>query len=107
MQITNQKRMAAQILKCGVNRVWIHPSYVDQVSQSVQKEDIREAIESGWIKAKAVQGTSRACFEAKSSACKRATERSRKAVWKFQRTSSKEAKMDANHPCTTKSSQKN
>mgnify|MGYP001174403569 FL=1 len=60
MQITNQKRMAAQILKCGVNRVWIHPSYVDQISQSVQKEDIREAIESGWIKAKVVQGTSRA-----------------------------------------------
>ena len=24
-------------------------------------------------------------------------------VWKFQRTSSKEAKMDASHPCTTKS----
>ena len=42
MQITNQKKMAAQILKCGVNRVWINPSYLDQVAQSVQKEDIRE-----------------------------------------------------------------
>ena len=59
MQITNQKRMAAQILKCGVHRVWINPSYLDQVAQSVQKEDIREAIDNGWIKAKAIQGTSR------------------------------------------------
>ena len=59
MQITNQKKMAEQLLKCGVHRVWINPSYLDQVAQSVQKEDIREAIENGWIKAKAVQGTSR------------------------------------------------
>ena len=59
MQITNQKKMAAQILKCGVHRVWINPSYLDQVAQSVQKEDIREAIDSGWIKAKAIKGTSR------------------------------------------------
>jgi large subunit ribosomal protein L19e len=59
MQITNQKKMAAQILKCGVHRVWINPSYLDQVAQSVQKEDIREAIGSGWIKAKAIKGTSR------------------------------------------------
>jgi large subunit ribosomal protein L19e len=59
MQITNQKKMAAQILGCGVNRVWVNPSYLDQVAQSVQKEDIREAIDNGWVKAKAVQGTSR------------------------------------------------
>ena len=59
MQITNQKKMAAQILGCGVHRVWVNPSYLDQVAQSVQKEDIREAIDNGWVKAKAVQGTSR------------------------------------------------
>ena len=59
MQITNQKKMAAQILKCGVNRVWVDNSYLDQITQSVQKEDIRECIENGWIKAKVVQGTSR------------------------------------------------
>ena len=60
MQITNQKKMAAQILsvmegrEVGVHRVWINPSYLDQVAQSVQKEDIREAIGNGWIKAKAI-----------------------------------------------------
>ena len=60
MQITNQKRMAAQLLKCGVNRVWIDHHHIDEIAQSVQKEDIRDHIERGWIKAKPVQGTSRA-----------------------------------------------
>jgi large subunit ribosomal protein L19e len=59
MQITNQKKMAAQILKCGVNRIWVDPRYIDQVSGAVQKSDIRELIEEGLIKARAIQGTSR------------------------------------------------
>ena len=37
MQITNQKKMAARILKCGVNRVWVDPRYIDQISGAVQK----------------------------------------------------------------------
>ena len=59
MQITNQKRLAARLLGCGVHRVWINPSYVDQISSAVQTDDIREFIEEGWIKAKPIKGTSR------------------------------------------------
>ena len=59
MQITNQKKMAAQILKCGVNRIWVDPRYIDQVSGAVQKSDIRELIEEGLIRARTIQGTSR------------------------------------------------
>ena len=59
MQITNQKKMAAQILKCGVNRIWVDPRYVDQVTTAVQKSDVRELIEEGLIKARAIKGTSR------------------------------------------------
>ena len=44
MQITNQKRLAARLLKCGVNRVWVNPDYVDQVASAVQTDDIREFI---------------------------------------------------------------
>jgi large subunit ribosomal protein L19e len=51
--------MAAQLLKCGVNRVWVHPSFVDQIAAAVQKDDIREFIEEGWIKARPIKGTSR------------------------------------------------
>ena len=36
MQLTNQKRLAAKILKCGENRVWINPDYIDEVASSVQ-----------------------------------------------------------------------
>ena len=59
MQITNQKRLAAKLLKCGVHRVWINPAYLDQVSSVVQTDDIREFIDEGWIKAKPIKGTSR------------------------------------------------
>ena len=59
MQITNQTRLAARLLGCGVHRVWINPSYVDQISSAVQTDDIREFIEEGWIKAKPIKGTSR------------------------------------------------
>ena len=58
MQITNQKRIAARLLKCGENRVWINPLYVDQVASAVQTDDIREFIDEGWIRAKPVKGTS-------------------------------------------------
>tara|TARA_B110000116_G_scaffold167946_1_gene145142 strand:+ start:198 stop:671 length:474 start_codon:yes stop_codon:yes gene_type:complete len=63
--ITNQKRMAAQILsrkegrEVGVHRVWIHPDYLEEISSAVQKDDIRELIEEGLIKAKPIKGTSR------------------------------------------------
>ena len=40
MQITNQKRIAARLLKCGENRVWINPLYVDQVASAVQTDDL-------------------------------------------------------------------
>ena len=65
MQITNQRRMAASILSTregrtvGVHRIWIHPDYIDQVSSAVQKDDIRELIDEGVIKAREIQGTSR------------------------------------------------
>jgi len=65
MQLSNQKRLAAEILsgqlgqEVGLNRVWINDNYLEQVSSAVQKEDIRELIEMGYIKAKPVQGTSR------------------------------------------------
>ena len=47
MQITNQKRIAARLLKCGVNRVYINPAYHEQVAGAVQTDDIREFIDEG------------------------------------------------------------
>jgi len=58
MDLKNQRRMAAQILKCGENRVWINPNEIDSVSECITRADIRTAIASGKIKARPKQGTS-------------------------------------------------
>ena len=57
--LRNQKRMASEILKCGVNRVWIDPTKEDEVQECITRGDIRTAIDSGMIKAKPKSGTSR------------------------------------------------
>ena len=59
MDLKNQKRMAAQLLKCGVNRVWIDPNRIEDVEDAITRADIRTAINSGTIKAKQKIGVSR------------------------------------------------
>jgi len=57
--LRNQKRMASEILKCGENRVWIDPDKMDDVENCITRADVRGAIDSGLIKAKPKNGTSR------------------------------------------------
>jgi len=44
-----QKKLAAKILKCGVNRVWINPKNA-KVRQAITRRDIRRFIKEGVIK---------------------------------------------------------
>ena len=60
MKVSNQKRMAADILKCGVHRVYINPLYIDEVANAVQKEDVRRLIDDEIISSRPIKGTSRA-----------------------------------------------
>lgn len=57
--LRNQRRMAAEILKCGENRVWMNPERLDEVEECITRADIRTAVASGIIKAKPKNGTSR------------------------------------------------
>ena len=57
--LSNQRRMASEILKCGENRVWMDPERMDDIADCITRADIRTAINSGIIKAKAKEGTSR------------------------------------------------
>lgn len=57
--LRNQKRMAADLLKCGRNRVWINPDKLDDVEDCITRGDVRNAISSGLIKAKAKKGISK------------------------------------------------
>ena len=57
--LSNQRRMAAQLLKCGAHRVWIDPSMQEDLADAVTRRDIRSAIKAGVIQKAAVRGTSR------------------------------------------------
>lgn len=59
MNLKNQRRMAAEILKCGENRVWIHPDYIEDVSEKITRSDIRDAIDQGLIVARQKKGISK------------------------------------------------
>jgi large subunit ribosomal protein L19e len=60
VDLVNQRRVAADILKCGKNRVWIDPNRTEDVSTAVTRDDLRELINSGSIRAKQKVGASRA-----------------------------------------------
>jgi len=44
-----QKRIAAEILKCGINRIWIDPKD-EKIKQAITRNDIRRFIKEGSIK---------------------------------------------------------
>jgi large subunit ribosomal protein L19e len=60
MNLKNQRRMAAELLGCGNNRVWIDPNRIEDVADAITRADIRTAIDSGTIRALPKRGTSKA-----------------------------------------------
>ena len=46
---SNQKKLAAKILKCGVGRVWVDPNNT-KVKQAITRSDIKGFIKDGIIK---------------------------------------------------------
>jgi len=56
--LRNQKRMAAELLKCGQNRVWMDHDRLDEIAKAVTKEDIRVLIKGKAIKASQIKGIS-------------------------------------------------
>jgi large subunit ribosomal protein L19e len=59
MDISNQKRMAANILKCGHHRVMMDPNRLEDISEAVTRKDVRKLISSGAIIKKQKKGISR------------------------------------------------
>ena len=56
--LRNQQRMAAELLKCGKNRVWMDHDRIDEIAKAVTKEDVRLLIRGKAIKAKQKKGIS-------------------------------------------------
>jgi len=60
MDVSFQRRLAAEVLKVGLDRVWINPSRVKEVAEALTKDDIRDLIKRGIIKKLPIKGQSRA-----------------------------------------------
>lgn len=56
----SKRRMSADLLKVGLNRVKFDPEQLDRVEEAVTREDLRRLIHSGVIWAEQTKGISRA-----------------------------------------------
>jgi large subunit ribosomal protein L19e len=59
MSLKAQKRMAAEILKCGENRVYFDPYLIEEIQMAITREDIRSLIKEGIIKKNYKKGISK------------------------------------------------
>lgn len=57
--LKSQRRLAAQVLKIGQNRVWIDPEKADDVEAAITRDEVRRLIHQGTIKASPEKGISR------------------------------------------------
>lgn len=46
-----QKRMASQIFKVGINKIWLDPKHTKDLEAAITKADVRKMILKGWVKA--------------------------------------------------------
>lgn len=58
MNLTTQKRLAADILKVGENKVWIDPKRTEEVSKAITRENVKQLIDNRVIMAKPQNGIS-------------------------------------------------
>jgi large subunit ribosomal protein L19e len=57
--LTNQRRLAAQLLKIGRNRVWIDPERTEDVEGAITREEVRKLIHEKVIQSLPEKGVSR------------------------------------------------
>ena len=58
--LASQRRIAASVLKCGVNRIWFDPDQGSEIENAISREDVRKLVGDGVIRAHAKKGVSRA-----------------------------------------------
>ena len=57
--LSTQKRLAADVLDVGKNRVWLDPAAQSDIAEAITREDIRELVQEGAIRAEEPSGNSR------------------------------------------------
>jgi len=58
--LRSQKRLAAKVLKCGKNKIWLDPNETNEISNANSRQNIRKLIKNGLIIRKPVAVHSRA-----------------------------------------------
>lgn len=59
MDLTSQRRIAASLLDCGLDRVWFDPKHLHDIKEAITKSDMRLLISDGIVKAAPIKATSR------------------------------------------------
>jgi len=57
--LSAQKRLAADILDVGKNRLWFDPNEQGEIADAITREDVRELVDQGIIQADEPSGNSR------------------------------------------------
>jgi len=57
--LSAQKRMAADVLDVGKNRVWFDPEAQEEIEDAITREDVRALVRDGVIRSKEARGNSR------------------------------------------------
>ena len=60
MNLKSQRRIAAQIMKIGENRVWMDPERTDEIEFAITREEIKRFIREKVIRKISERGVSRA-----------------------------------------------
>jgi len=59
MNLKNQRKLSAQLLKVGIHRVWFDSDRLDEVKEAITKADLKSLINNGIIQAKPIKGISK------------------------------------------------
>jgi len=57
--LSAQRRLAADVLDVGENRVWFDPGAQGEIADAITRDDVRELVQDGAIRAKGADGNSR------------------------------------------------
>jgi len=57
--LSAQKRLASEVLDVGKNSIWFNPERQGDIAEAITREDIRELVDEGAIRADAPSGNSR------------------------------------------------
>ncbi|MEM2772586.1 MAG: 50S ribosomal protein L19e, partial [Candidatus Pacearchaeota archaeon] len=59
MSLKTQRRLAAEILGVGINRVKFMPEKINEIKEAITRKDIEELIKEGAIKKRPIKGYKR------------------------------------------------